>query len=327
MAMAYPEFLIIIFIPLLIAGLLKADIIASTLHKLCRGRRTRDLKVSPPWHNRSLGWMLSNLVAPGIILLPLSLLAISGKASEMPYIGLGSFVIASLLRGLGNALSRETADPVANDDARAPIVYLREFSGEGTLSQIGRIINTFNEPDFEEHLQQVLAPIGPFVALGKPALLQKGGASRKYVGAGWLEEISRLIDRSRLVVIQLGNSPNLLLEMREVVKRKNPESILIYLKPKGGHFSISSFRAAASALRFPSSEELENGMFLWFNSEGDPIVLRASGKRSPLTIKQTPKLRFEIETSLVPVIRYFTETGVDTLGFSGTPNSGPQADR
>jgi hypothetical protein len=323
-----PELIIIISIILTILLLSKTEAIVYALRRRNKFKDSKELlpkrnrQRRRPLQNLSLGSALTRVIAPGIFVISLVsfsfIWAWTGKAVVM-FIVLGS-IIMSLLTTLGKALSG-----AAIADNRAPIVYLRGFLGEGSLSQIAYSLNHTNEPTFEEHLQKALSPIGPLVALGKPGTwLQKAGAIRRYVGDDkWVEEITRLIDQARLVMIQVGDSDSLLKEVRIVTERKNPDSILIYLGSKGRTFS-DSFMKVISTLRFPTRKELEDGLFLWFNSSGDPIVLKAQKEKQFLTLK--PKMLLDIESALEPVVRYFTESVGHSPSSPTTPNTGPQAD-
>lgn len=180
-----------------------------------------------PWRNPRLGLALTKFIAPAIPVAAVALILFAWVSAGkfIPTVLIPAFIANRLLKALGKSLIGAELD-----DKRAPIVFLREFSGEGSVAQVGHLINNFEETaTVEEYLQMALYPIGPLVALGKPgAWLQKAGANRKYVADfQWRREIAQMIDKSRLVLIQAGDSKFFLEEVARATKRKAPNSILI----------------------------------------------------------------------------------------------------
>jgi hypothetical protein len=267
-----------------------------------------------PCHSSSLGLFI---IALGSVALVIGILLCAwGKWPPSFLIFL--LIVFRLSTGLGKALRRELTDEALEQGSRPFIIYLREFTGESSFSQLLEIIYNLGGPSLEECLQSTLSSVGPLKALGKPGTkLAKAGAIREYMGseADWKAKIREEVERARLIIIRLGDTPNLLFELREVVQRKNPASILIIINDTQAHtfnsISRSSRKKAyelfrrevGAVLKFPPIEDLAGGIFLWFTPSGDPIVLKKRSPRQFVTLK--PSRLLYVESTLEPVVRYF----------------------
>lgn len=128
-------------------------------------------------------------------------------------------------------------------DRRAPVVYLRSFQDDGSappvpalfyvlpiLHPLGAVIARLSS--YEEILAMQLDSVGPLVALEQPGQsLPELGATRVAAAErNWREMVEALLERSRLVIVRAGDTPNLLWELGRVVQRVPPEKLVIYLQ-------------------------------------------------------------------------------------------------
>lgn len=87
----------------------------------------------------------------------------------------------------------------------------------------------------EQSLHDALAPLGRFIAVGRPSeRLQPIGASRIYITGNWMQTVEEHITQARLVIVRPGESPGIQWEIKQVLKKVPPERILFYLRSKGG---------------------------------------------------------------------------------------------
>ncbi len=119
-------------------------------------------------------------------------------------------------------------------DPRPPVLYLRSFAGERAISVE------------EEALARVMQPLGPFVAIGRPAeSLPPLGASRFYVpGSDWQAFVLDLMRKSRLVLVAAGETPGLGWEISRCVELIEPKSLLILVPASAKTYE--AFRAIAA---------------------------------------------------------------------------------
>jgi hypothetical protein len=111
------------------------------------------------------------------------------------------------------------------------LVYLGLMKGLWwPLSFIPLIINISKEQSF----QDALAPVGEFIAFGKPReRLQPVGASRIYVDGDWKREIASYMAQAKLVIVRPGGGPSIRWEVEQVLDTVPPERILFYLRFRG----------------------------------------------------------------------------------------------
>jgi hypothetical protein len=130
---------------------------------------------------------------------------------------------------LGRRMRARRAEVVLSHDPRPPILYLRPFRFDGTLTHQNRPWKM--ESTYEEHLAHALGKFGPFVAIGQPGeAWPELGADRLYVdGDRWQQEVRGLMARAAAVVLTAGDSEGLRWELQEAVATVAPERLLIFL--------------------------------------------------------------------------------------------------
>ena len=128
------------------------------------------------------------------------------------------------------------ATELLSKDPRPPVIYLRSFQhdkkGAGSAAGSrywGGWAALFDLKTVEERLAEALTPIGPVVAIGKPGeKLPALGAARLYVGDDeWQETIRVLMERAKLVVLLLGDTPGFWWELERSVKDLPPERLVL----------------------------------------------------------------------------------------------------
>jgi TM2 domain-containing membrane protein YozV len=120
------------------------------------------------------------------------------------------------------------ADEAMARDPRPPVLYLRSFADDGAAlidaadsGLVRRIIKLVAPVTAEQELAEMLAQVGPVVAIGKPGEpLPELGAARLYVtDAQWQAKVLELMGKAALVVVRLGGSPGLLWEIEQSLER------------------------------------------------------------------------------------------------------------
>jgi TM2 domain-containing membrane protein YozV len=116
-------------------------------------------------------------------------------------------------------------------DARAPVVYLRSFrQDDDRLVPIYLRLFMFSVAiNFEQILAAILSPIGPFVAIGRPAedVPELGAARMYFPDDQWREQICAFMERARLVVIRLGTTDNIWWEVEHAIRTVDPARLIL----------------------------------------------------------------------------------------------------
>jgi hypothetical protein len=109
------------------------------------------------------------------------------------------------------------------ESSQLPVLYLRSFDDD---IKAAKRRGSWTE---EEHLVQMLALIGPVIAIGRPGeKLPQLGARRLYVSdEEWQGTVENLIKRSRLVAIRTGRSTGLLWEFQKCLELLRPDQLLL----------------------------------------------------------------------------------------------------
>jgi hypothetical protein len=155
------------------------------------------------------------------------------------------------LRRLGRRLAAPTAEELAANDPRPPILLLRSFRDDrpwcvGTRYHRGAGPPGYYHPEdledvtFEEALVKVLAEFGPVVAIGRPGeRVPPVGASREWVSHDqWRARVGELLGKCHRVVMVLGEvkgEDGLAWEARQLFSLDNPEKIIIVVPPIREH--------------------------------------------------------------------------------------------
>ncbi len=171
---------------------------------------------------------------------------------------LGSFLFApSLIR---RGLRIATPDPMEElaKDQRPPILILRPFVSDGAertssdlqddddLGDVGNLVlrvSTYGglvrgilkaylgleDLTLEQEIARYFSRFGPAVAIGKPGeVIPTAGALRHYVSDDtWQESVTRLMDRSAVIVWQAGLGEGTLWELRTLISRVDPRRVLL----------------------------------------------------------------------------------------------------
>lgn len=165
------------------------------------------------------------------------------------------------------------------------LVYLNLLDGLWMLAAVmPTILNISKEQDFKD----ALAPLGEFLAFGKPGeRLQPVGASRLYLKDSWQQEITRYMACARLVIVRPGSSPSIRWEVSQVLKTVPPERILFYLRFRGRRKrkerDYEVFRNCVRAhLGAELPEQLGKARYLVFDARGRPHFVREANRPSEL---------------------------------------------
>ncbi len=106
---------------------------------------------------------------------------------------------------------------ILSKDSRPPILYLRSFLDDEVVTEE------------EEALAKVLAPAGPFVAIGRPGeQLPPFGAARFYIRDDrWQEFVTDFLERACLVALVAGRTPGLGWEVQQCRQHVQPCQFLV----------------------------------------------------------------------------------------------------
>jgi len=164
-------------------------------------------------------------------LTPLALLILVSVPFGMLLSLYGAFKLAYL----GKQYQARARSKALEADARAHILYLRPFAADESLRAVFR--RTLGQGvwprfgSFEEQLSQVLAPVGPLVAIGVPGeALPTPGAVRRYASdTEWKSVVESWLASPRLIILRPGFSEGLWWELRQAVDRSDPGKLLILI--------------------------------------------------------------------------------------------------
>ena len=134
------------------------------------------------------------------------------------------------IRDLGTRFRTPSIAEALLTDRRAPILYLRSFSGERRVAEE------------ERALASMLDSIGPFVAIGRPGeVAPRLGAGRLYVAdAEWQAAVGELLEKSSIVLMLAGRTAGLGYEIEECKRRIESRQLIIVIPEAPGAYD--SFR-------------------------------------------------------------------------------------
>jgi hypothetical protein len=202
----------------------------------------------------------------GIVAAVLVLWLLASERIELTLLGL-VLEFAAMYFGLalwrrGRKLAAIDAHAAMLRDRRDPILYLRSFqddprtmptdwdfvvrTGYGRAGRrrqqgpIARLIARMLTPApemrggrLEEKLKAVVAPIGPFVAIGAPGepLPQLGAARAYFTNDTWQSEVIEWMNMAQLIVVVAGPTHSLRWELDTILNRNAWAKLLILMPP------------------------------------------------------------------------------------------------
>ena len=133
----------------------------------------------------------------------------------------------------------------------------------------------------EEKLAAAMRHVGPFVAIGRPGeTLPELGAARMYVSDDhWQDEIVALMERARIVLLRIGDTPGFWWEVQQVLERVEIDRVVFFFPP-GTEKLYPRFRQmTAEHLGAVLPEEIGKAQFLYLDADGTPhfVTPRFSG--------------------------------------------------
>lgn len=169
----------------------------------------------------------------------LGLLLLNAELDPLPMLGLWiTILVVSLTLGgrlvaVGQRMYATDAITLLRHDARAPILYLRQFSEDEFLDPTwashqggpgGSPIR------YEDSLSQAMSTAGPFVALGRPGEdWPETGAARLYVAdREWQQAVRFFLEHAATVVVAVGQSGSLKWELEESLRICDRRRILFF---------------------------------------------------------------------------------------------------
>lgn len=187
--------------------------------------------VPPPPRSRLKGRLWQSA---GIVFFIIGFLLLGATGLGLMLVVFGILGVHCILRGKRH-LALAATELLARDP-RPPVIYLRSFladtqaarSAEGNRF-FGSAQALFDTKTTEERLVEALSVIGPVVAIGKPGeKLPALGAARMYVDdEHWQSTVHRLMDRSALVALRLGDTPGFWWELEHSISLAPTKLILI----------------------------------------------------------------------------------------------------
>ena len=232
-----------------------------------------------PWHHDGLArfWKAATWVffatclaplIPAVILaqtsLPVSLSLLLSFAVPI----VQSIFVALACRALWRKHRAESVRDVLARDTRPPVLYLRSFLDDGRgrdisiWRQLTDALRSLVNKTFEQRLALYAEPVGPFVAIGRPGEeLPELGAARMYVSnQDWQSVATDLMERSQLVVLQVGETRGLQWELDRVDELKRPDEVILFT-PFGLYRNA---KRKESALMPPSANGLQRASLVSF---------------------------------------------------------------
>lgn len=176
--------------------------------------------------------------------------------------------------------------------SRPPILFLRQFSDDGATSIAGTLMSRrriswrpFWHRTYEERFNWALRPVGPMIAIGRPdEYLPALGAARIYVGDDeWQGKVKQLIERSQLVLLQIGETEGIKWELQQIVGKVDPSKLILCLpmeEENGERVQQARYQRflELNASLFPVAlpPNIEHAQFIYFERNWAPKLLEPS---------------------------------------------------
>jgi hypothetical protein len=128
-------------------------------------------------------------------------------------------------------------------DNRAPILYLRSFTADTTMTKVK--ISSITE---EEQIVGIFSAVGPVIALDNPVkeIMAPGAKRFSVTDEEWQNRVLRLMHKARLIVIRLGDTPSLHWEITHAIRMLKPEQLL-FIVPQKKLFDFERFTKLAES--------------------------------------------------------------------------------
>ena len=226
------------------------------------------------WGLMCLGWIVLVLDRAVLSVPELSFLdfGLIGSGLVGGFIPL-CFVAGSALIIRVRKLAAVDAAALMEEDTRAPVLYLRSFGddGEGVMGHTSRA-QGFLAPTVEEKLAAAMRHVRPFVAIGRPGeALPELGAARMYVSdERWQDEIIALMERARIVLLRIGDTPGFWWEVRQVMERVEMARVVFFFPPGTDHLYPRFRQMAGEQIGALLPEDIGAAQFLYLDTDGTP---------------------------------------------------------
>lgn len=240
-------------------------------------------------------------------------------ALMLPVLYVSTQLALSLAERMRSAARRAvvlSAEDVRADDARAPVLFLRDFTDDqvslhrAALPGWVRVLDPGVEQENLEDVMQSYASVGPVVAIGRPKdVVPPVGAARHYVrDGGWKSVVLALMDAASVVVVGVSESSGLTWEIDQLRDHGHVRKTIFILPPTRGNnhrllrhlvlrlpatSDTSASDAAAAALMLAIGSQLATGLAL----RGTGIVAFAT-RRRPSQVEFDVTLRLALPTNL-----------------------------
>ncbi|MGW3266224.1 hypothetical protein [Streptomyces sp. NPDC001056] len=156
------------------------------------------------------------------------------------------------------------------DAKRGPyVLYLRPFTSDVTGATMphafsrfqrvgGSLVNTSTRT-VEERISRSFGRLARVIAVGQPdETLPLLGAARLYLPLNdWQPTVASLIDDARLVLLAAGTSEGTLWELRQCLRRRAPQTLLILIYTDESEFDV--FREKAEVIFREEADRLRRG--------------------------------------------------------------------
>ena len=204
----------------------------------------------------ALGYALMALLAIGYFIYMASMMSHSKIESPISFLQLLALIVLGsagyAFAYIGRSFVRTPAQKILAQAKDHYVLYLRSFFDDGIqLKQDGNgknsnviftsmfqgfkgIVDSTKDFSFEGNLTKAIKEkVGPVIAVGKPGdtLPPPTGASRLWIAANdWQNEVKKLIQNSKLVLITLGTGGGLLWEINQVLIM-DAQKLLVAIPP------------------------------------------------------------------------------------------------
>lgn len=183
------------------------------------------------------------------------------------------FVLGLRLMSTGN-------DQLLLADHRQPVLYLRSFAADVSLTDSWWDLLFGSGESIERALGKTVRPVGPLLAIGLPnERLPPLGAIRLYVDHDrWQQVVVDLVAAASIVILRLGDSEGFWWEFKHVFQTCEPQKVLILLPTRHRDRQYNDFRQRAATISptlLPTDSA--KAFFLTFGPNWVPVLLSKDG--------------------------------------------------